>query len=579
MSGERASAAPVCTAVVGLGWAAKSIWLPRLRAHPGFVITAVVDSRPAEGDELDGLDVPRYEDAASLDPAEVDLAIVAVPNRLHAEVGARLLERGISVFLEKPVCLSSDEAERLAAAERAGGARLLAGSAARYRSDVRALAELIGSLGHIRHVDLAWVRARGVPDVGGWFTRRQHSGGGALVDLGWHLLDLVPTLLGPTTFAQVVGTISDDHVNDPSSGTAWRDNARDAAAAESADVEDTARGFLVTAGGVSVSIRASWRSHEQLDTTTITIDGSAGTARLACTFGFSPNRAGGPMLTVTRDGEPTSVPVPEETIGGEYDTQLDELVGELTDPAARGRAVRDARATIGVIERLYESARAGAELPGEDVRAVVFDLDGVLVDSTDVMRRAFRTAYAEVVGEGEAPFAEYNKHLGRYFPDIMRIMGLPLEMEEPFVRESYRLAGQVPMFDGVPELLAQLRDRGVVMAVATGKSGPRARSLLELLGVLPLFDYVIGSDEVAHPKPAPDIVELALQKLGVRAEDAIMVGDAVTDLESARGAGVRAVAALWGESDAAALRAAGPDLALTDPSELLRLCPPVAARA
>lgn len=206
------------------------------------------------------------------------------------------------------------------------------------------------------------------------------------------------------------------------------------------------------------------------------------------------------------------------------------------------------------------------------VRAVVFDLDGVIVDSTDVMRQAFSVAYAEVVGPGVPPFAEYNRHLGRWFPDIMAIMGLPQAMEQPFVRESYRLAHLVPMFPGVPELLTTLRRQGMGMAVATGKSGPRARSLLAQLGVLNLFDHVIGSDEVANPKPAPDMVELALRLLGVDAGDAVMVGDAVTDLASARGAGVTAIAALWGESDEAALLAAAPDVVLRSPEELLAVC-------
>jgi 3-amino-5-hydroxybenzoic acid synthesis related protein len=205
------------------------------------------------------------------------------------------------------------------------------------------------------------------------------------------------------------------------------------------------------------------------------------------------------------------------------------------------------------------------------IRAVIFDLDGVLVDSTEVMREAFNTAYAEVVGDGPAPFAEYNRHLGRYFPDIMRLMGLPLAMQEPFVRESYRLAHRVPLFDGVTELVQALRDRGLGTAIATGKSGERARSLLDQLGVLSMFDHVIGSDEVAHPKPAPDIVLHALRLLGVRAEQAMMVGDAVTDLSSARGARVAAVAALWGESDPAELLAARPDAVLHQPSDLLAL--------
>ncbi|MEV0396288.1 HAD-IA family hydrolase [Polymorphospora rubra] len=215
---------------------------------------------------------------------------------------------------------------------------------------------------------------------------------------------------------------------------------------------------------------------------------------------------------------------------------------------------------------------AGGPPAGRPVQAVVFDLDGVLVDSSAVMREAFDIAYAEVVGDGPAPFEEYNRHMGRYFPDIMRLMGLPLEMEEPFVRESYRLAPQVPLFPGVRELLHSLHGQGVRMAIATGKSGPRARSLLELLGVLHLFGHVIGSDEVPRPKPAPDIVLHALDLLGVPAERALMVGDAVIDLASGRDAGTTTVATTWHEGDCAALLAAGPDFVAHTPRELLTYC-------
>ncbi len=214
---------------------------------------------------------------------------------------------------------------------------------------------------------------------------------------------------------------------------------------------------------------------------------------------------------------------------------------------------------------------------GPRYRAVVFDLDGVVVDSSAVMREAFSIAYAEVIGDGQAPFEEYSRHLGRYFPDIMRIMGLPLELEEPFVRESYRLAHRVPLFDGVPELLRGLRDNGIRLAIATGKAGDRARSLLDLLGVLDLFDHVIGSDEVPRPKPAPDIVLRALELLGAPADGAMMVGDAVTDLASGRDAGVTTVAALWGDCDEVAMLAADPDVVVRAPAELLALCPGVMA--
>ncbi|MFI7246910.1 HAD-IA family hydrolase [Micromonospora chalcea] len=216
-------------------------------------------------------------------------------------------------------------------------------------------------------------------------------------------------------------------------------------------------------------------------------------------------------------------------------------------------------------------ARATAAPDG--VRAVVFDLDGVLVDSLAVAREAFALAYAEVVGDGMAPVEEYCRHPGRYLPEVLELMGLPAALAEPFVRQSNRLAHRVSPVVGAAELLRTLRRRGIGLAVATGRSGVRARDLLGRLDLLPLVDHVVGSDEVPRPKPAPDIVRRALHLLGARPEEALMVGDAPSDLASARAAGVTAVAALWGESDEETLRTAGPDVVLTRLDGLLPLCP------
>jgi AHBA synthesis associated protein len=206
-----------------------------------------------------------------------------------------------------------------------------------------------------------------------------------------------------------------------------------------------------------------------------------------------------------------------------------------------------------------------------DGSAVVFDLDGVLADSSAVMRKAFAIAYAETVGAGEPPFTEYRRHMGRYFPDIMRLMGLPLAMEGPFVRASAEFAAEIPVYDGVPAMLRRLRGHGLRLAVATGKSGPRARALLDQLGLLTMFDVVTGGDEIARPKPAPDIVVRSLQQLGVPSARAMMVGDAPADIRSAQSAGVCAVAATWGTEDEAELIATGPDVIVGHPIEVADL--------
>jgi oxidoreductase len=194
-----------------------------------------------------------------------------------------------------------------------------------------------------------------VPQPGGWFTQRNKAGGGVLVDLGWHLLDVLTFLLGPAPVAQVIGSVSDDFVSSGGWSATWReDRPTDVPAG---DVEDTARGFMVREDGISVSLRASWASHEALDASVITIEGSDGTARLHCTFGFSPNRAPDPMLTLTREGATQGIPLPTEPIGIEYGRQLDGLAGLLADPGRRGLAVAQARGTVRLVERFYASAR------------------------------------------------------------------------------------------------------------------------------------------------------------------------------------------------------------------------------
>jgi oxidoreductase len=344
------------TVLVGFGWSGREIWLPRLTASGDYEVVAAVDPDPAKREAFtSATGRPAVRDVDALRAEDADLALVASPNHLHAAIARRLLDRGLATFVEKPVCLSSAEADALAAAERAGGGPLLAGSACRYRADVRKLAEVAGGLGHLRHIDLVWERARGVPRSQGWFTSRAEAGGGVLFDLGWHLLDVLAAIAGPVAFDQVAATTSHDHVNDPRWTAAWR---HDQPAPElDADVEDTVRGFLVTGTGLSVGLRASWATHSAShDVTEIRIDGSGGAATLRSTFGFSPNREPRSLLRVLRRGRTSEVAVPAEPIGAEYSRQLDDVRDRLADPSARGAAIAGARRIVGTIEALYAAS-------------------------------------------------------------------------------------------------------------------------------------------------------------------------------------------------------------------------------
>src|SRR5690349_3217416 len=97
-------AAPVRLALIGLGWAVRELWAPRLSGHAGFTVVAVYDPDPS----ATAWAVARFPTArllsepGDLRPDEVDLAVIATPNHLHAATAISLLERGISTFVEKP---------------------------------------------------------------------------------------------------------------------------------------------------------------------------------------------------------------------------------------------------------------------------------------------------------------------------------------------------------------------------------------------------------------------------------------------------------------------------------------------
>ena len=192
-------------------------------------------------------------------------------------------------------------------------------------------------------------------------------------------------------------------------------------------------------------------------------------------------------------------------------------------------------------------------------RAIVFDLDGTLVDSLPDIVGAFRDAFAEV--DLAPPAAEA----------VRARVGLPLEaMYADFApqeriaelvgayRRLYpqRFARTSRPFPGVAEVLAELRGHGFRLAVATTKRSDMAHRFVAAMGLAEALDHVQGTDGFPH-KPAPDVVLRALAALD--AEGAWMVGDTTHDVGAGKAAGLSTFAVTWGTHDAETLAAASPD--------------------
>ncbi|MFE9693767.1 HAD family hydrolase [Micromonospora sp. NPDC005806] len=202
--------------------------------------------------------------------------------------------------------------------------------------------------------------------------------------------------------------------------------------------------------------------------------------------------------------------------------------------------------------------------------AIVFDMDGTLIESHTVVPAAYRAA----VVDGGGPVRSDDEIIAGY------PLGPPSALLTHLLRRpasaadlaSYHahlaaLAGQVTAYPGVGDMVAEVAAR-MPVGLFTGASHRAAEILLDRAGLLGHFRVVLGGDEVARPKPAPDGVELACRLLGVVPGRAAYVGDSPLDLRAARSSGAVAVAAGWGHQYDPAEPA---DLAAAAPEDLLSL--------
>jgi oxidoreductase len=343
------------TVVIGLGWLATEVWLPRLLAHPGFKVVGAVE--PTASPAPVGL--PVYRDHREVPAEDVDCVFVLTPNHTHGEIGAWFLRRGCHVVLEKPSCTRAEEIDGLAEAARAGGGRLSLSAVARHRADVMALSSIVasGALGTPRLADLSWIRARGIPGSP-WFTSHATSGGGALVDLGWHLLDAAHHLWGPARVRTAAAQATADFLHRPGWAAHWHGAAVSVGGDEAEpNVEDQLTA-LVTTDSYTLRLRFAWASHEDLDRTTIVLHGTDGSAELLTTFGLSPNRIATPSLRLKRGGQVEEIRLPACGVGDEFDRQLDALAAPTVDAgAATDRALTCARDVLSIVDACYTSTR------------------------------------------------------------------------------------------------------------------------------------------------------------------------------------------------------------------------------
>ena len=210
----------------------------------------------------------------------------------------------------------------------------------------------------------------------------------------------------------------------------------------------------------------------------------------------------------------------------------------------------------------------------------LFDLDGTIIDSIELILRSYRHTMALHRGNEPMP------------PDEVWIKGLgtPLwtqfgeitddkEEIEAMVQtyRTYNLTyhdALVKPYEGVVEEILRLRENHKKLGLVTSKLRDGAMRGLRISGLDLAFDVVLGCDDVTHSKPHPEPVLKAVDALGVKRTETVFVGDSRHDMESGRAAGVKTAAVLWGPFDRADLEDLSPDYWLEKPQDLRELYQP-----
>lgn len=207
--------------------------------------------------------------------------------------------------------------------------------------------------------------------------------------------------------------------------------------------------------------------------------------------------------------------------------------------------------------------------------ALLFDLDGTLVDSIELILRSARHAFVGFGGRVPSD-DEWRAGIGRPLAAVFREYA-------PEERETERLIGRyreyqlanhdrlLHAYEGIVPALRAFAAAGHPMAIVTSKADWLARRALEHVGISDLFPVLVGCDTCVNHKPHPEPVERALALLGIAPGNAIFFGDSPHDIASGRAAGVGTVGVTWGACSREKIEASGADHVIDNVTQLTRM--------
>jgi predicted dehydrogenase len=335
-------------------------------AAPDVDLAALAGMEPDALQQLgDAYQIPEDHRFANwqdlIDHGEVDLVSIAAPTTLHAPITVAALNAGLHVLSEKPMAENGDKARLMVEAAEHNDRVLDVSFNHRQRGDVQTLKKIIdsGLLGKIYYAKVGWLRREGIPGLGSWFTRRATAGGGPLMDLGVHMLDIAFYLLGePPVRAVTAATYAEFGPRGKGSSISplMRKTGVQAGAF---DVEDLSTAFVRLQGGGTLLLESSWAQWIAKDYCYVTMYGSDGGASIEWGAPDDPERS--LHIWTEMSGVPATLH-PSVPPDGRHTECVLEFIEKVRSGDYTNHRGKQALARAVVIDACYASADKGTEI-------------------------------------------------------------------------------------------------------------------------------------------------------------------------------------------------------------------------
>ncbi len=255
--------------IIGAGGISQVAHIPNFQKIDGVKVEAICDINEEKLNYVaDKFNIPKkFTDWEKMVEEDMDAVVICSPNVFHAVQSIKAMENGKHVLCEKPICLTVKEAEDIFKTVEKTKKVFMGAFPRRFLGETVVLKKLVndGFFGEIYYLKASYLRRRGIPGLGTWFTSKKLAGGGPMMDVGVHMIDMVLYIAGLTDPKIVFGATF-EKFKDKAVDGGWppAETRKGDKPTGKMEVEDLANGFVKFSNGAVLFVEASWAGNSEV---------------------------------------------------------------------------------------------------------------------------------------------------------------------------------------------------------------------------------------------------------------------------------------------------------------------------